>query len=616
MAKRKDPSAVRLAVVDNAEPVTPPARDDGDGSGGSSRRAPPPPLPPECPLIPIGVNGNLRYYLDQARQLVALPAGKHTRLEMTALYGADAHLVTPHFPRYGKNGAINGVDASAMAEALFRHTGHRGLWSPTEKARGRGCWPTDSGELIVNLGTAVLANGEWHRPGLFGDYVLVAREKIMTPSPSGEPGGVSGAGSEVLTLLQTWAWWRPIDARLLLGWLVCAFLGAALPIRPVGWIIGARNTGKSTLQTAISGLAGGWLMSVLDPSPASIWQSLRYDCLAVGIDEAEPDADKDNQRKLAELVKLARMCYSGGKLTRGGSDGEPTEYSLRSAVLFSSINQPPLLPQDRSRMILMRLAKFPKDQREPDLHPQRLRLLGARLLRRAIDGHPRLTAALEQYRIALKAVGHEGRTVEVFATALAAADIVLSDDPVDTDSAAELAAQLDFASLPEAEDDLPDEQAWLAHLLSCVIPLDGVGGRNTIAAWLRQGVTGEQTPGLSFGQLDAVQADADRVLGYYGIKIIRPKEGGAPEHFAIANRASGLERLHAGTHWAGRSGAIGGWKAAARDLEGAHETGQRFGGGPTSKGTAVPLKIVFPEGYKADIPPASERGDRPVDVDR
>jgi hypothetical protein len=250
-------------------------------------------------------------------------------------------------------------------------------------------------------------------------------------------------------------------------------------------------------------------------------------------------------------------------------------------------NQPPLLPQDRSRMIL-------------------LRMLGARLLRRAIDGWPRLEAAREQYEIALKAVGHEGRSIEVFATALAAADVVLSDDPVDSDSAAELAAQLDFASLPEAEDDLPDEQAWLNHLLSCVIPLDGVGGRNTVAAWLRQGA--------KFDNLHAVHDEADRVLGYYGMRIVRPKDGRAPKYVAIANRANGLERLHVQTHWSGRSGAIGGWKNAAGQLEGAQKNRFCRVAGVPGKATYVPLRLIFPDGYDDDDgPPARVRGELALD---
>ena len=601
---RKRPDHLR-EVVNNAQPVASAPSDDGAGDGGSIRRAPPPPLPPSCPVIPVGAGDGVRYYLNGLRQLAVLKVKEHTRLEIMGLFGEDADLVHEIWPRKktvtDKDGntreVVTGWRPEDAGEQLMRLAAAKGLWSPIEKARGRGCWPGADGSLTVNAGTSVFVDGAWQRPGLFGDHVLVARDAIMRPSLLSEPGGAAGAAPEIQALFETWNWRRPIDARLLLGWLVSSFYGAALPIRPVGWLLGPRNTGKSTLQTAIAGLSGGWLMSVLDPTPASIWQTLKHDCLAVGIDEAEVDEDKDNRRRLNELVRLARLCFSGGKLPRGGADGEASEYSLRSSVLFSSINPPPLLPQDRSRIIMMRLAKLPADQRLPDVSAKRLRALGARLLRRAIDAWPRLDAAVEQYRIALKAAGHEGRSIEVFGLALAAADIVLSDEPVDSDSAAELAAQLEFATLAEAEDDLPDEQAWLHHLLSCVIPLDGVGGRNTIAAWLRQGA--------KFDHLQAVHDEADRVLGYYGLKIIRGRAGGAPEHFAIANRHQGLERLHIGTHWAGRSGAIGGWKNAARDLEGAHETGQRFGGGPTIKGTAIPLRLAVPAGHDDEPAPAS-----------
>jgi len=600
MAKKKpDPSPVRLAV-NNAEPAAPPPGDDG-GDGGS-RRSTPPSLPPGCPVTPIGAGDGVRYYLNGLRQLVTLKLREHTRLEIMGLFGEDADLVHEYWPRKktvaDKHGdtreVVTGWRPEDAGEQLMRLAAAKGLWSPIEKARGRGCWLNADGNLTVNTGTDVWVDGQWQRPGLFGDYVFVAREKILKPALLGEADGRAGAASEIMELLATWNWRRPIDARLLLGWIVCAMWGAALPIRPVGWLLGPRNTGKSTLQTAIAELMGGWLMSVLDPTPASIWQTLKHDCLAVGIDEAEVDEDKDNRRRLNELVRLARLCFSGGRLPRGGADGEASEYSLRSAVLFSSINPPPLLPQDRSRIIMMRLAKLPADQRLPDVSARRLHPLGARLLRRAIDGWPRLAEAREQYRIALKAAGHEGRSIEVFGTALAAADIVLSDHAVDSDSAAELAAQLDFATLAEAEDDLPDEQAWLNHLLSCVIPLDGVGGRNTIAAWLRQAATGDQ--GLPLGEdgLTAVRQEADRVLSSYGLKFIRHREPGQPEEFAIANRHQGLERLHNGTHWAGRSGAIGGWKNAARDLEGAHETIQRFAGVP-GKGTAIRLRLALPE---------------------
>jgi hypothetical protein len=602
MPHKKDTSPVRLAI-NNAKPVAP-------ASSEAPRRPAPPPLPPSCPIFCIGMGEGVRWYLNGARQLIGLKVKEHTRLEIMGLFGEDADLVHEIWPKKkmimldkGKSNEreieiVTGWDTAAAEMQLLRLTAAKGIWSPTEKARGRGCWQLEDGTLAVNIGASLMIAGHWQPAGLVNDLVFVGREAIMKPVPITEPGGSASPAVEVLHLLQTWNWRREIDARLLLGWIVCAFLGAALLIRPVAWVIGPRSTGKSTLQSALAELMGGWLMAVLDPTPASIWQTLRYDALPVAIDEAEPDEDKDNRRRLNELIKLARLSFSGGKLPRGGADGEATEYSLRSAMLFSSINRPPLLPQDRSRMIVMRLAKLPTDRRTPDVSRLRLRVLGARLLRRAIDGWPRLAAALEQYRIALKAVGHEGRSSEVFGIALAAADIVLSDDAVDSDSAAELAAQLDFATLLEAEDDLSDEQSWLGRLLTSVIPLDGTGPRNTIAAWLRRAVEPHGGSELfssqeaeHFRQID--RQEADRWLGQYGIKVIRPKAGGRPVEFAIANHGAGLERLHEGTHWAGRSGSIGGWKAAASELDGAHETTQRFGDW-RGKGVAIPLRHVFP----------------------
>jgi hypothetical protein len=226
-----------------------------------------------------------------------------------------------------------------------------------------------------------------------------------------------------------------------------------------------------------------------------------------------------------------------------------------------------------------------------------------------IDAWPRLAAAFEQYEIALKDVGHVGRSVQVFGYVLAAADIVLNDHPVDSDSAAELAAQLDIAILPEAQDDLPGDRVWLQRLLGLVIPLDGTGPRNTIAALIRQAVTGVQSPELELspGGLDVVRTDADRVLSFYGLKVLRPKGGKPAEYVAIANRNSGLERLHANTRWAARPGEIGGWKNAAEQLEGAIKNHTcRFASGP-DKGTCIPLRLVLPAGADDDAPVAPER---------
>jgi hypothetical protein len=237
----------------------------------------------------------------------------------------------------------------------------------------------------VQCGTSVFAGGHWRRPGILGDQVLIARPAIMKPSPVAEAGGVHGAGAEALGLLRTWNWKRQIDPILLLGWIGCGFLGAALPWRPMLWVIGPTSTGKSTLQRAIEGIYGGWLVKAVEPSAAGVWQTLRHDCLPIAIDEAESDTDN---RRLNGLVKLARACASGDRLLRGSSEGAASEYSLRSCVMFSSIRHPPLLAQDRNRIIILRLGEM-MGEVLPDLAPKRLLKIGERILQRVVSGWSR-----------------------------------------------------------------------------------------------------------------------------------------------------------------------------------------------------------------------------------
>jgi hypothetical protein len=400
MAKRPQPdlTSVRI-VIDNATEPPTTGREDASGERPPPRQ--PPALPPGCPVIPLGMMGDIRYYFDAAGQLVALRVTEHTRLNILGLFGSKNHLVFEYWPKTDEKGKIKGWRTEDAESQLMALAAARGLWSPMNKARGRGCWSDETARLIVHFGDRILIDGQTRRPGLFGELAFVAREKLMDTAPKTEPAGPRGVGEEALSLLRCWKWRRDIAPRLLLGWIGVAFLGASLRVRPVAWIIGRRGTGKSILQEVLAAVLGEWPLSVSDSTEAGIRQTLEHDCLPIAIDEAEGDGgnSKDGAR-LRSLVKLVRRCYSGSQSLRGGTDHEASGFTLRSTMLFSSIRTPALTPQDGSRMAVLKLEDQPPGAALPDLNPVRLCAIGARILRRLIDQWPRLSATLDQYRSA------------------------------------------------------------------------------------------------------------------------------------------------------------------------------------------------------------------------
>ncbi len=578
--------AVRL-IIDNAEEAPPPPGPPDDApadrrSGRGSDDGQAPQLPEGCPVVPLGTKDGINYFLSELGEFREIK--QLGRLDILGLFGRRNGLPRVYWPRVNSEGEPTGWRPELAAEALSGAAARKGIWNPFERVRGRGAWLGEDGELILHCGDIVYDGRAWREPGIFGRYVLPAGEPIMRPWDRPVPNGSKGGpASELLALLKTWNWRRrDLDARLVLGWIGASMLGGALKWRPLIWITGGKSTGKSTLQEMIKALFGDALLSIADPSGAGLWQTLKYDTLPAALDERE--AENDNRQQNG-LVKLARLAASGGVILRGGADHNSEKFMARSCFMFSSIRMPPLLGQDRSRIAICALGELQAVE-APDLSTRRMGPLGRQLLRRLVDGWPRYAQAVGAYRAALLKVGHNNRGVDVFGTLLACADLLLNDHEVDGDSAAELATLLDVAVLPEAEDDASDQQRWLQHLLTHSIPLDGVGARNTVTEWLRRAVTN--------APFESEAGEADRILATYGIKVMRPRGQAKPTHFAVANQHTGLERLHAGTHWSGRSGSIGVWVQAARDLPGADVTTQRFGG-PAAKGTSIPLELVFPK---------------------
>jgi hypothetical protein len=580
------------AMRARAAEVPPPGDGDGDD-------VPPDPmreefLPGRCPVVPLGVTGDLYYYLDQLRQLRDLKAKDHSRLNIQSLFGERSSLLREFWPRRTQDKrtqewVTTGWKPEEAAECLMAAAAQCGVWSAQERVRGAGAWTGADGELILHAGDVLLVvppekgEPEELQPGLRDGMVYPTAPAMHKPSPDRQPVGEKGPGARLLRLLETWNWRRKdVDAYLLLGWIGAGMLGGAIRWRPLAWITGGRGTGKSTLQDAIKWLLGpAGILQTSDATAAAVRQILRHASLPVAIDEAEAEEDG---RQMAKLIKLARDAATGALAVRGGADHEATQFTIRSCFLFSSILIPPLLPQDRSRMAILELDKL-GDAKLPPITPRNMGELGRRLLRRLVDEWHRWPETVDAYREAMQRAGHSARGQDVFGTLLAAADLLLHDRVPDEATLKAWEVRLSSATLSELEGDLSDEAACLNYLLSTSAEQPHDRMRMTIGRWI----------GRASGRFDrdldeAGREKANRVLQEHGLKVMQFE---AQQWVAVANFHRGLMRVFDGSQWAGKAGAQGVWVQALRRLPHKVPKDPQWVGALT-RVTLLPLHLCLP----------------------
>lgn len=560
-------------------------------------------LPPNCPVTPLGKLDMRFFFLDHDKQVIGLTARDlQARNNISALCGEDNFALAAMWPRRNRENLVNGIDVARASDSLMRACSQAGIWDPAQRVRQRGAWPGPDGELVLHLGDQLLivpADGATPRPaplGRHGNHVYPRVE--AGPRPSLEPTGIgpTGAGPRVLRHLSGWAWRRgELDARLMLGQLTTAMIGGALPWRAHVWVTGTRGSGKSTLHAYMKALHEDAVTAPSDTTAAGLWQTLQHSSEPLYIDEAE--AAEDN-RKNSAITQLARIASSSGEVRRGGADHRSVSFTVRSSFAFLSINMPPLLSQDRSRLAMLELFDRPRDVSldVPALLAE-ARKLGPRLRRRLVDTWPRYAATLQLYRAALSAVGHSPRAADQFGTLLTGADLVLHDGLPDAEFVSELAHQLAPGEIAEVTDDVPDELACLQHLMTFQVDPFRRGRKATLGEWIQWaaedpppvGEFGDPAPPADDDSARPVNPEAaNKVLASFGLKIVR--EGGRLPWLAVANAHSQLAAIYQGTHWASRSGAIGVWSQALRRLEGAQRSEKpvRFGA-VTARSTLLPV---------------------------
>lgn len=521
-------------------------------------------MPPDCPVVPLGVAGDRLWLLDSIGQVRFLdpPYGKG---HVLGLFGGRLEYLTWAWPRWGKDKAINGFANEEAAAALIKACTLLGPWEPQDSERWQGCWTDAGGNLVVHTGDKVIqcdakGGGHVYEPGEQDGYVYPARAKIPGPTPLREDPPLPAARI-LRTELRKWNWVRPeIDPHLLLGWIGAAFLSGALAWRPMVFITGDKATGKSTLQNILKGLFGDWLVSAADTTAAGLYQRIGLSCRPIAVDELESEADV---RKQKAVLKLARLAASGDVFLRGGDRHQGVKFNARSAFLFSSINAPPLEPQDLSRMALLRLDRLESGQAPPTVDPNSLLYVGRSVLRALIREWPRFQETFEAFSAELYAGGMDGRGQAQFGTLLTCADMIEHRgwDPERTrfalDTEGDLVPWRELlkpSTMHEYEDQTENWRACLSHLLGTRVEAWRSGKRQTVGELLLAWHNRDET--------DSSHVNGE--LAQAGLRIVSKADGSRQRWWlAVHNQGPLVRQLFEGSKWAGELGA-GVWAAALR----------------------------------------------------
>lgn len=615
-----------------------------------------PPFPPASPVRPLGMESDLTgkqtcYYLNFNGQLVGLEANnRHGALGLIALYGPTSDFLEANWPQWSapqyegrgkerrlvKQAEIVGFDQREAARAHVEECVRRGIFKPSGRLRGVGAHRLGTRGLVLHYGDTLLASDlrvdgtvkgyKWHGAGLFEGNVYQAAQPV--PRPWHEPPGTD-PGEKLLQLLRRWPWRRSlVDPRFLLGWIGAAYIGGALDWRPNLWLTGGAGTGKSTLNgrdAVLHQLFGDALFRTGNASAAAIRQSLKNSTVPVLFDEIEAEADN---RRVKEVVELARVSSSGDTVVRGGADHNAHEFTLASCFLFSSILIPPLQAQDRSRLGILELEPFAPGAVAPVLADWNLPELGRQLQARMIDGWARLADVRQIFMQAMSLTGHNPRACTQFGTLLACAHILLHDGLPSEEEANEWADRCRPESMAEISEATSEEADCLAHMLTSQVQARGGDEREALGAWIGQLVEGRTLPLLG-GAADGVNPDPahadklDKRLQNLGLKIVnaaykpeqrdtagkvtRPASWGAvqfhpaePGFVAVAGKHQGLSGIYRDTKWSN-----GVWRQALSRYQpqGAVDGVKVKFGHQSQRAVLVPLHVVLDESL---LPAASK----------
>ncbi len=523
----------------------------------------------------------------------------------------------PHMvPKRGKDGRpkrdedgevemqVAGFSAKKAGSALIAACTRLGSADQTQE-RYDGVWPSEDGRsLVVHSGNHLAVQdadepGQWmeHPAGLrLGDHVYLAAPRRQQPAKQ------AATADEVAQVLLDFDLWGFADAharqapQLLLGMAGVGLAPAALAFRPAGYLYGPRGSGKSALQEYMCRLAGAEQPMDKFTEPGVRRQ---YNARSTLIALNEAESENPAMPRMLDLV-VAASDGGGASIVMAGEGDKPMTFHVNGNFLFAAITPPHFSPAQASRIAAIGLTRLHKRGRDAVEEAQlRAKALHPKLLRRMIDGWPRLRENLRVLRAAAIHAGATSRSADNIGTLLAAAQTLQHDTAIDPGAAGDLVDEYRGFFATEAEMDEQDGgQIALQHLLASRVPIgrDETSVASALAD-LRKAVRDAptDTDGGTNAKLWAKRLGA---LGLRWVESLSPRQMGhdGPDGMEIPapgvlvkNGAPALERAFAGTPWKGF-----GWQSVLRSLPGTMEpkTSMKFAAGGQGRCVWLPESLL------------------------
>jgi len=250
-----------------------------------------------------------------------------------------------------------GIDIDAAINWLIQVSQKKGHFR-TKYVRGRGAW-IDGGAVVIHTGDKLIVDGrEKTFEAHTSKFVYESGEELGIGTNN--PLNVREA-SKFLDICATPSWVRGVNSTLLAGWCVIAPVCGALPWRPHLWIVGESGTGKSTVfRGIVKRMLGQAAIGVQgNTSESGLRQTLQFDAIPVVFDEAEAE-DKASQDRMAAVLALMRASSSedGGRIIKGGQDGQAKAYDIRSCFAYASIVFQATQQSDMRRITVLETKKI------------------------------------------------------------------------------------------------------------------------------------------------------------------------------------------------------------------------------------------------------------------